>query len=613
MNKGFFKRWEALNFYWLLSLPFFCMLLFSYLSYRSAAFSLGSTGYFILLAVAQAGALSWLAMVILPVVIWLLSCKKIPALPIAVFISIVLLYFLLLDLFIYSSIRTHFDWPLLQMILSPARVQIFNPGFLEYIFLISLLGALISLQLGVLMFMRRFRFSKWIKYSQSFLLIIFLLTQGVYLYADAMYQPKLLMATDLIPFFHGVTAKRYLAKHGLVNLQKRPANQTVINQGNIVYPLHQIKSANNTQKYNIVMIAIDSWRADSMDGSITPHIADFSTTANVYKNHFSGGNSTRSGIFSLFYSVSPSQFDAFYQMGKGPVLFEILRKQNYQRAAFTSASGVSPPFHRTVFIDLPDFQLTMPGTESVARDTYITNLATDFIAKNSKTPFFLFAFYDSAHGYNYSDDDLTFQPCNRLDRFSQLDDEGRIIIRNQYKNALHFIDNQVAKILDKLQTEGVLDHTFVVITSDHGEEFNDNGLGIWGHNSNFTPTQTQVPLIVHWPGQQKGHVYHHVTSHFDIVPTVLQQILKVNNPISDYSLGKLLSDTSDRGVILMASYSNMAIFSPVNQQLAVSNRLGYFQMQDIHGAQTNALFVDSNLLNLGYQQLHHFVEPANVG
>ena len=614
MNKGLIKEFVGLNVYWLLSLPFLCLLLFSDLSYHSAAFSFITMGYFCLLALAQAALLSWLCLVLIPAVIWLFSFRKIPPLPIAVFLSTLLLYFLLLDVFIYSQIRSHFDWSLFQMILSPARTQIFNPTFMDYTSLLLVLAAIIFLQVVLLRCLRVHagRLGQCVLRTQFVFLLLILLTQGVYLWADAVYEPKLLMATELIPCFHGVTAKRFLAAHALINPGKRPINRVVATHGNLVYPLNPIISLAKEKKFNIVMIAIDSWRADSMDRLTTPHIADFTAIANVYKKHFSGGNSTRSGMFSLFYSVSPSQFNAFYQLGRGPVLFEILKQQHYRQAAFTSASGVSPPFHRTIFIDLPDFQLTSPGGSSVERDQYITGQANDFIDNNYQQPFFLFAFYDSAHAYDYPEKDAPFQPCEHVSHLSVHGEEQQILTRNQYRNALHFIDQEVAKILDNLNSKGLLDNTLVLITSDHGEEFDDNGLGVWGHNSNFTPAQTQVPLIIHWPRQRAGQIYHHTTSHFDIIPTLFKEILGVKNPLSDYSLGRLLSDSSSREIILMASYSNLAVFSPIKKQLAVSNRLGYFQMQNIHGTQTDALLVDSSMLSLAYQQMHHFVDPVNV-
>jgi hypothetical protein len=50
--------------------------------------------------------------------------------------------------------------------------------------------------------------------------------------------------------------------------------------------------------------------------------------------------------------------------------------------------------------------------------------------------------------------------------------------------------------LDLLDKYDIDDNTIVIITADHGQEFNENKLNFWGHNGNFTKYQTQVPLII---------------------------------------------------------------------------------------------------------------------
>lgn len=42
------------------------------------------------------------------------------------------------------------------------------------------------------------------------------------------------------------------------------------------------------------------------------------------------------------------------------------------------------------------------------------------------------------------------------------------------------MDAQIARVLDTLKQRGLLDKTVVVITAEHGVEFNDSGKGQWG-------------------------------------------------------------------------------------------------------------------------------------
>ncbi len=90
-----------------------------------------------------------------------------------------------------------------------------------------------------------------------------------------------------------------------------------------------------------------------------------------------------------------------------------------------------------------------------------------------------------------------------------------------------------------------LSKTLIVITSDHGQEFNENKKNYWGHASNFTKYQIKVPLIIYWPGKKESD-YAHLTSHMDLTPTMMTDVLGCINPIKDFSNGRSLFDTSRR-------------------------------------------------------------------
>src|SRR5439155_1407290 len=75
--------------------------------------------------------------------------------------------------------------------------------------------------------------------------------------------------------------------------------------------------------------------------------------------------------------------------------------------------------------------------------------------------------------------------------------ERRLRVYNRYRNAVHYADSLVGTMLDALVRRGLLDDTIVLVTGDHGEEFNEHGY--WGHNGAFTPDQVHVPLVLHLP------------------------------------------------------------------------------------------------------------------
>ncbi len=87
-----------------------------------------------------------------------------------------------------------------------------------------------------------------------------------------------------------------------------------------------------------------------------------------------------------------------------------------------------------------------------------------------------------------------------------------------YDSEIAFADRHVGKIVEKLKEEGLYDDTIFVITSDHGEAFNEHGF--YFHGQTLYNTVMNVPMIIRVPGwfprQVEGPV-----SIIDIAPTVL--------------------------------------------------------------------------------------------
>ena len=90
-----------------------------------------------------------------------------------------------------------------------------------------------------------------------------------------------------------------------------------------------------------------------------------------------------------------------------------------------------------------------------------------------------------------------------------------------YDGEVTYHDQELAKFLAKLEELGIEDETIFVVTSDHGEEFNDHGS--WGHGHSIFQELIHVPLVVRWPGvTEAGSRVPQVVSTMDIGPTILE-------------------------------------------------------------------------------------------
>ena len=89
-----------------------------------------------------------------------------------------------------------------------------------------------------------------------------------------------------------------------------------------------------------------------------------------------------------------------------------------------------------------------------------------------------------------------------------------------YQTSIHYTDTLVGQVLDDLDRRGLAEETVVIVTADHGEEFQESGPEYRIHGSGFSRYQLQVPLLVAWPGREAIHASYR-TSHYDIAPTLL--------------------------------------------------------------------------------------------
>lgn len=116
----------------------------------------------------------------------------------------------------------------------------------------------------------------------------------------------------------------------------------------------------------------------------------------------------------------------------------------------------------------------------------------------------------------------------------------------------------IGRVLRILEKNGWLDNTVVVVTSDHGEEFNDSKLNYWGYNGNFSDAQIKIPLVISWPGMPAKQISHRTTA-YDVGATLLKRVLDVQNPVEDFSVGQDLFEPKGRDIFFVGSYNEDAI------------------------------------------------------
>jgi arylsulfatase A-like enzyme len=107
--------------------------------------------------------------------------------------------------------------------------------------------------------------------------------------------------------------------------------------------------------------------------------------------------------------------------------------------------------------------------------------------------------------------------------------------RVAYDEFILYLDREFARLFDHLESWGMLEDTWVVLTADHGELFER---GIRGHTSPllYQPV-VRVPLMIFEPGRSSRTDVYATTSAVDILPTLLHV---TGEPPADWTEGTIL-------------------------------------------------------------------------
>ncbi|MGH9517881.1 MAG: sulfatase [Terriglobales bacterium] len=149
-----------------------------------------------------------------------------------------------------------------------------------------------------------------------------------------------------------------------------------------------------------------------------------------------------------------------------------------------------------------------------------------WIAKDAQHPFFAFLNYLDVH-FAYGGPAGYPKPAW---------DHGTTI--DEYDAGVKYTDDFIGRLLQGLESLGVLNNTIVIVTSDHGEALGDHGLSF--HGAALYWDLVHVPLIFSWPGHlPQGVRVEQPVANADIANTVLSMIDAKENPFPGPTLAEL--------------------------------------------------------------------------
>lgn len=152
-------------------------------------------------------------------------------------------------------------------------------------------------------------------------------------------------------------------------------------------------------------------------------------------------------------------------------------------------------------------------------DAFRTELALKFLdeQRDADRPLFLFMSYRTPHAHEFD-----------LRENSLYHEHGWPEIQRQHAARITMLDEQVQRLLDKLEAMGELENTLVLFTSDNGpteengfdpNQFRSSG-GLRGIKRDMYEGGIRVPMIAAWPGRiQPGTTSRQSAAFYDIMAT----------------------------------------------------------------------------------------------
>jgi arylsulfatase A-like enzyme len=296
---------------------------------------------------------------------------------------------------------------------------------------------------------------------------------------------------------------------------------------------------------NVILISIDTLRADHLgcygyERPTSPVIDSLATRGVRFEWAFAQATFTLPSHMTLFTSLYPTVHDVINRdrrlPGERTTVTEALQEAGYRTAAFTDGGFVGGRYgFNQGFERYRDRWTLIAG--AVPR-------ALDWVSKiPRREPFFLFL-----HCYDVHDPYLPPSPYREMftdpaydggfvpttgalsrirDRLAEdpdathdLTDDDVAHMVALYDGGIRYTDGWLGRFFAGLRRAGVADDTWIILTSDHGEEFTEHGSVL---HERLYHTVTHVPLLVVPPGGlERPVVRSEIVELLDVAPTLTE-------------------------------------------------------------------------------------------
>lgn len=275
-------------------------------------------------------------------------------------------------------------------------------------------------------------------------------------------------------------------------------------------------SARATKARNVVLITIDSMRADmpwaGYTRPIAPRLTELSRRAVVYSRAYAASSFTSKSVPTMLSGRLPSELER-----TGKFFTRYLAKNDFMCESFAPGERSCVAGHAHNYLGpgesgleqgFADWRLVPGITFDYQKDPWVTShkltpLAQEQLTKASASgrPFFAWFHYMDPH-----DDYFTHEDSPHFGKSA----------RDRYDEEIFYTDKWVGALVDFIQGQPWGKETVLVFSADHGECFGEHGM--FRHAHELWEELVHVPLFVVGDGFAPRTI-DTPRSHIDLVPT----------------------------------------------------------------------------------------------
>lgn len=286
------------------------------------------------------------------------------------------------------------------------------------------------------------------------------------------------------------------------NKDKRP---NIIKLSNIT------KLPNITKCPNIILISIDTLRADRLDvygynRKTSSSITAMASKGVLFKHAISQAPWTLPSLASLHTSMYPSEHNANNAhtrlSDKTNTLAEVLNKLGYYTIGVVSNIFATKKYGMSQGYEVFDASQNL-GPEEVTSEA-LSKLAVKYIKKSDQRPFFLWLHYFDPHNdfvrhpeYGFASGYSEKFP-DKISRQYLLNEQkskkSLDYVNAVYDEEIAYTDHWVGWLSDQIKSMGLEKTTVTILTADHGEYFMERGRFL--HGKDVYKELIDVPLVI---------------------------------------------------------------------------------------------------------------------